>query len=279
MRQQTTQKSLVWLASYPKSGNTWLRAFLGNYLFEADGPLPLDALKRISSGDSSLPHYQQIAGGRYTMLTAPQRAQVRARVLHGIAGQAPVNLVKTHSLNAKQSGLPLIPPEITKAALYVIRDPLDMLVSYMDHLKQTPEQAAESIADPENHVPTNASTVKQLLGSWSAHVDGWTRAKAFKVETLRYEDMRADPEATFSRALKAIGAPVDKAQLLRAIDHASFETLSAMEAQNGFSERAAHQDRFFRKGGSGHGKTALPQAVIDKVIKDHGRTMRHFGYL
>lgn len=279
MQSPVIRKSLVWLASYPKSGNTWLRAFLGNYLFSHDGPLPLAALKRVSSGDSSMPHYAQIAGPGIARMGPKQMTQVRQVVLQRIAGQAEISLVKTHNANARIEGCSMIPAELTKLAFYVLRDPLDMLVSYADHFALDFEKAAEAIGSQKNIVPANARTVPQVLGNWSEHVKGWTRPKGFRTHLLRYEDMLADPEATFSGAIKALGAPVDPAQIARAIDYSSFDTLRKMEAETGFEEKGPKQEKFFRAGRSGLGRERLPQAVIERVIADHGATMKRHGYL
>lgn len=273
-------RTLVWLASYPKSGNTWLRAFLANYLLAGDGPASFEAMQRVSSGDCSGPSYAELTGRDPRVLSLPEYLDARRRHLSRIGHNgAPVNLVKTHVANARIGGAWLIPAELTRQAVYLVRHPLDMLVSYADHWGVGLASAAAMIADPKNAIAPSQRTAAQFLGTWSAHVDGWVRARDFSVLTLRYEDMLADPEAAFTRVLRHIGAPVDRHVLARAIEAASFPSLVAMEMAGGFPERGPAQERFFRQGRSGQWRESVPDEIADRVIRDHRAVMKRHGYL
>ncbi len=275
----TGPRTLVWLASYPKSGNTWLRAFLANYFIDSPGPVSINEMQKISFGDSSAPAYADLAGTDPKRLTAPQVAALRQRHLERVAGNGQVNFVKTHNANSRVAGLPLIPAKLTLAAVYILRDPRDMVISYADHFGLDLEGAARAIASPRNMVPSNARTVMQFLGDWSGHVRGWTRARDFRVLTLRYEDMLADPEAEFAKVLRLVNAPFDRAVLSRASRFASFGALAAQEAATGFREKGASQERFFRRGTAGHWREVLPPAIAARIAADHGAQMKRHGYL
>ncbi len=273
-------RTIVWLASYPKSGNTWLRAFLANYLFEGDGPASFAAVQRVSSGDCSGPSYAELSGRDPRALTLPQYLDTRGRHLRRIATNgAPVNLVKTHVANARIGGAWLIPAELTRQAIYLVRHPLDMLVSYADHWGIGLAEAARQIADPKNAIAPGEKTAAQFLGDWSGHVTGWTRARDFRVLTLRYEDLATDPEAAFTAVLRHIGAPVDRAVLARAIEAASFPVLAAMETAGGFPERGPAQQRFFREGRTGQWQDTVPDEIADRVTRDHRTVMKRLKYL
>ena len=272
-------RTLVWLASYPKSGNTWLRAFLANYFIAGPGPVPINEMQTISFGDSSAPSYAELGRCDPALLVPKQVAALRLRHLERVAGNAPVNFVKTHCINRKVGSYPLIPPRLTKAAVYVIRDPRDMVLSYADHFALDPEAAVRAIASEQNRVPANPKTVLQFLGDWSGHVRSWTRARDFPVLTLRYEDMLDDPAAAFLKILKLIGAPIDQATLDQAVAHASFDALAAQEAASGFREKGAAQGRFFRRGTSGHWRAQLDPALAERIAADHGQAMARHGYL
>jgi hypothetical protein len=276
----TEARTIVWLASYPKSGNTWLRAFLANYLFEFDGPASFEAVQRISTGDASGPAYAELSGRDPRRLTLPEYVETRRRHLARIAnGGAPVNFVKTHAPNGRVGGAALIPAGLTRQAIHLVRHPLDLLVSYADHWGIGLAAAARQIADAKNAVPATARSAVQFLGSWSGHVASWTGARDFPVMTLRYEDMMADSERAFTAVLRHIGAPVDGAVLARAIDAASFRRLAAMETAGGFPERGPMQKRFFREGRIGQWHDAVPEAVAQRVIRDHRAAMQRLGYL
>jgi hypothetical protein len=272
-------RTLVWLASYPKSGNTWLRAFLANYFIEGAEPVSINEMQKVSFGDSSAPAYADLGHCNPMMLTPAQVAALRERHLERVSGNAPTNFVKTHNANIRLSGRWLIPPRLTRAAVYIIRDPRDMVLSYADHFDLDLAAAAAVIASPQNRVPTNSRTVMQFLGNWSDHVRGWVRARDFRVLPLRYEDMLADPASQFERVLRLIGAPVDAGVLAQATRFSSFEVLAAQEAAAGFREKGGTQARFFRKGVRGQWRDALPEDIVARIAADHGEVMKRFGYL
>lgn len=272
-------RSLVWLASYPKSGNTWLRAFLANYFIESDEPVSINEMQKVSFGDVSRPSYAELAGGNPDRLPIQALMKVRHAHLSRIAAGAPVNFVKTHYAHAKIGGAWAIPAELTKCAIYLVRDPLDMLISYADHWGLSPERAAMNIASPQNNIPPSPKTVAQFLGTWSEHVRGWTRTRDFRVLVLRYEDLLAAPEENFARVLRHIGAPMDEEALAQAVFFSSFDMLAGQEAEQGFTERGPAQERFFRQGTAGQGRALLPPEVVERVERDHGQAMKRHGYL
>lgn len=272
-------RTLVWLASYPKSGNTWLRAFLANYLFAGEDPASFEAMRRLSAGDSSGPSYAELSGRDPRALSLAEYHQTRRRHLARIAGNgAPVNFIKTHCPHVRIGGASLIPAALTRQAVYLVRHPLDMLASYADHWGIAIEEAARQIADSSNAIPATERTAAQFLGNWSDHVASWTETRDFPVLTVRYEDMLADPASTFIAVLRHIGAPIDRVVLGRAIRSASFPVLAAMETAGGFPERGPAQGRFFRQGGSGHWREVVPQAVADRVLRDHQTAIDRLGY-
>lgn len=271
-------RTLVWLASYPKSGNTWLRAFLANYLIDSPGPVSINEMQKISFGDSSAPAYAELSGRDPKTLTPAEIAALRERHLARIAAGAPVNFVKTHSAHVRLAGRWLVPARLTRAAVYLIRDPRDLVISYADHFALDLAGAAAALASPTNMVPANPRTVTQFLGSWSGHVQSWTRTRDFRVLVLRYEDMLENAEAAFEKVLRLVGAPLDREVLAMATERSRFEVLAAQEEREGFRERGAAQARFFRKGTAGQWREALPEAIVERIVADHGAVMKRHGY-
>ena len=138
------RKKLIWLASYPKSGNTWLRAFLANYLIRRPPgtPLPLAQLNRVTRGDADAPSVNRILGRDHRQATASEVYAARHRVLENYAAMPTPTLLKTHLPNGLMFGNPVIPPELTRCAIYVVRNPLDLVISYADHMGMDLETAA-----------------------------------------------------------------------------------------------------------------------------------------
>ena len=276
-----SRKNLVWLASYPKSGNTWTRIFLANFLLNPDQPVPINEVHRIGIGDSVSGAYKKINAGRYDPADYMGHLQQRSRVLSAIANNgADLNFLKTHNLNDAAFGVRLIDPALTRAAVYIIRHPLDVAISYARHYGQTPSKACQSITRSDNTTVADANNVKQYLGTWSDHVRGWTQTRQFKVHTMRYEDMQADPRSSFSALLDFLGIPNDDPDRLdRAVRFSSFDEVAKQETEGGFIERSSSNDRFFHSGTSGQWRGVLSDEDIAHVEKTQGKMMRKFGYL
>ncbi len=272
-------RTLVWLASYPKSGNTWLRAFLANYFIDTSEPVPINEMQKISFGDSSAPAYAELGGCDPKRLGAAQIVALRERHLERVSLNGRTNFVKTHNAHIRISGRWLIPARLTRAAVYLLRDPRDLVLSYADHFALDPAAAAAAIASARNRVPTNSRTVMQFLGDWSGHVKSWTRTRDFPVLVLRYEDLQSDAEACFERVLRLIGAPVDPRVLAQATRFSSFEVLAAQEQAAGFREKGAAQARFFRRGVSGQWRDELADDIVERIAAKHGAVMKRHGYL
>lgn len=273
-------KSIVWLASYPKSGNTWTRVFLANYLFDCKTPLSINQVHRLGVGDAVVRAYQMVAGGPFDPSDHRQALALRPRVLRGIVGNdADVNFVKTHNAREKAFGVELIPRELTRSAIYVVRHPLDVAVSYARHYGMTPEAAVDALSRKDNTVVGDRHSVPQYLGRWSTHVDSWTRLRDFPVVTVRYEDLTADPHAEFRRVLEHLGFPVDEERLDRAVRFSSFDELSAQEAKIGFVEKSPQAERFFHSGKAGSWREKIDPARAEAFIGENRRVMKRHGYL
>lgn len=274
------KKSIIWLASYPKSGNTWMRIFLANYLMNTKEPMPINQVHRFGMGDTIAKTYQMVAGRPIDANDPAQILPLRERVLRGIvANNADVNFVKTHNIRRVAYGVDLIPEAVTRSSIYILRNPLDMVLSYARHHGLSLPDAVHAIGHSDNATAGDANAVATFLGSWSEHVNSWTARATYPQLTLRYEDLLADPEENFSKTLKHIGVPIEEERLKRAIKHASFKEVKRQEKKHGFIEKSAAAESFFTSGKSGGWKSDLPDDLAKQVIKDHRATMKRYGYL
>ena len=272
-------KSIVWLASYPKSGNTWLRVFLANYIYNSEKPVPINQIHRVGIGDSNSKAYRMVTKEVLDPTNPMQGARIRPAVLQAIVNnKADINLVKTHCENAIAYGVKLIPPELTRSAVYIMRNPLDMIVSYASHYGNTIDEAIEGIARKDNSLLGGGDTVYQYLGTWSNHVIGWSKARKFPVLMLRYEDMLKDPHEAFDRVIHHIGLPIDRDRLERSVRFSDFKLLQEQEKKTSFVENSDNQKQFFRSGKSEQWKTELNEDQVAQILQDHGRVMKKFGY-
>lgn len=273
------RQSILWLASYPKSGNTWVRLFIANYVTNSSDPVPINQLYRFGTGDAQAKHYAAVSGGKANHADVDASLALRDRVLRGIvSNNADINLVKTHSRRAVARGVELIPPQYTRSAVYIIRNPLDMVLSYARHYAMTIEQAAEAVCHPDNAIGADANNTVQFLGSWTDHVSGWTSFAPYPVLVLRYEDMLTEPDTAFAKVVKHMGMDVDAERLERAIKHSSFDQLKQQEQASGFVERAPKDTAFFAKGQAGQWRDQLDPALVKKIRQANKRLMKQYGY-
>lgn len=272
-------KNIVWLASYPKSGNTWVRLLLANYLARRDDPVPLADLPKFALGDALAPlHQRQMPRG--TPITN-EKAVLAARtpMLQALTGDGRTHILKTHNINQVVVGTPMIPAHMTRAAIYILRNPLDLIISYGAHYGVPPEQAALAIGSKTNQVLEGSGNVRQYLGRWSDHVKSWATERRYPVLVLRYEDMIADTEVAFTNVLQRIGLDPDPARVAHAVEMSRFDKAQAQENNEGFSEKSAKAERFFRTGKAGQWQDVLSPDIVNRVVKDHNKTMKKFGYL
>jgi len=271
---------ILWLASYPKSGNTWLRAFLANYLADGTAPVPIDDLMRYSLSDAHLWPYARVSGRPAEELSDAEIGRLRPEVQAFLArtSDQPVP-VKTHGAFGVVDGVPTHNHAVTAGAIYVARNPLDVVPSFADHYGLTIDRAIDVLADPHAATARTARLVRQVTTSWSLHVESWALAARVRRHLVRYEDMVADPAAAFGGVIAFMGLPPDAGRLARAIRFSRFDELSGQEARAGFNERSRNSDRFFRAGRAGGWRDALTAEQAARVVQTHRAVMSRLGYL
>lgn len=272
---------ILWLSSYPKSGNTWLRAYLANLFRNPARPIPIDDLPNHVLGDNFLIHYEQFTGKTAADLGPEEIAALRPRVHQWFAHSgADTVLVKTHQACVLADGRPLITPAATAGAVYVIRNPFDIAPSFADHYQVPIQRAVDLLCDDGYFLPAIPGQLEQVLMSWSSHVKSWTRAPDMRLCVMRYEDMLAKPFKTFSALSGFLGLPVEPERVKKAIRFSAFRELRSQEDQTGFVEaRPDGKAKFFRAGTAGGGRSALDKAQIAQLIEAHRETLLEFGYL
>jgi hypothetical protein len=269
------------LASYPKSGNTWLRAFLANYFTNATAPVPINELPRFILGDGIAAPFERVAGRSVEGMDEHEIQRLRPLVHRMFVDSSPDTVfVKTHNAIAFLDEIPMITPECTAGAIYVIRNPLDVVISYAHHYGVDFDRAIEVMGSDELELPTHGHLVCQYLGSWSSHVKSWLEAPGLAPHVIRYEDMVAKPGKTFRRLIKFLGLPHNPARLERAVRFSSFKVLARQEQQSGFIEAVPIDNRtFFRKGKVGDWRNHLTRQQAQRVIDDHREVMAAHRYL
>ena len=274
-----TVKGIYWLASYPKSGNTWLRIFMENLFRNTTDPASISDLAVVKYADTVHGLYEAAGGRSRSELSDAEIHRLRGSVQRRLASQDETSFVKTHNMLARHLGLPLIYPQYTVGATYLVRNPFDMVVSYAHHYGIGLDDAIASICSPYNRVKTSEQSVFQILGSWSQHVQSWTSSASFRPLVLRYEDMINRPVRTFEKFVATLGLPRNPERLRRAVRHSGFATVAAQERERGFRERARADQVFFRSGSVGSWRDILNEHQAGRIIDAHGEVLIAHRYM
>ncbi|HVU33127.1 MAG TPA: sulfotransferase domain-containing protein [Opitutaceae bacterium] len=270
---------LLWLASYPKSGNTWLRIFLANLASGSSAPAEINRLTTAQFAAREL--WDDLVGWETSELLPSEREQLRLPAQMALAARMPDTPIKTHEVFADpQDGRRRFAAPAIRAVLYIVRNPLDVAVSLSHHNGESLDEAISFMNDSRAALSARANALQeyQLICDWSTHVRSWADAPNLPVCVLRYEDMLAVPGRTFLRAAQAAGWPSDPAGVARAVAQSRFEELQRQEVEHGFGERMANRP-FFRQGRSGVWRGQLTARQVGRILERHADTMRRFGYL
>ncbi len=280
--------AVIWLASYPKSGNTWMRVLLTNYVQDGETPVSINELsgEPIASARQLLDDNVGIEGSDLTQDEIERlRPYVYERISDRIVEEGsprPVFL-KVHDAYTRTSeGVPLIPKRATAGVVYLLRDPRDVAVSYAHHAGIGVGEAVDALGNPNHAFFDRASTIneqlRQRLSTWSGHVASWTTEPGLRVLTVRYEDLLADTGAALAAVVRFSGLDVDADRIAKAVEFSRFEELRAQESAEGFQERQPKAPMFFRQGSSGTWRSVLSPEHVAKLEGDHAEAMERFGY-
>jgi len=264
-------RRIIWLASYPKSGNTWIRTFLANYIL---GNVGINELRSFSLSDVRADFYLRAAGGRYDNVSFSdwlRHRQNALRLIHD--AREGTHFVKTHNRIDSIEGLPLIPPALTAAAIYILRNPFDIAPSYARHIGTDLDTAIATMT-ARNHVAAAPPGIYEVLGSWDTHVDSWTGARGLPMVTVRYEDLLADPKRGFAPIFDFLKITPHPRKLKQTIRATSFASLRQQEDAGGFVERPAGMDKFFHSGRAGGWRETLSDAQVAALYRAFEPTLR-----
>lgn len=270
------------LASYPRSGNTWMRALL-TACAQPDAPLVLDDLL----GHNVLLSQAALAselGEDPTELTIDQLDEARSALLRRhntrAAGSEP-EFVKTHAVNRTLPSGHRFADAHSGHAVYLVRHPFDVAVSYAAFVDTGIDEMIElmlrSSALIDRPAEARPARLPELLSSWAAHVDSWTVEPPIPTTLVRYEDLMADPLQQLRRVVDAVGIDCDDGVLARAIDQCSFARLRHLETVQGIAFKPSSADWFFRAGVVGEGGRVPPRARA-RFLREAGKVMARLGY-
>ena len=281
---------IFWIASYPKSGNTWLRSLLASYYFSKDGDFDQILLKKINQ----FPEKKYFKDFNYnpSIVTDTSRFWIPAQ--EKINLDKNIKFFKTHNILGAINGSNFTNQKNTIGAIYVVRDPRNIITSFKNHYDFTLEQAYNAminknydIYESENH---NDFGDFQLISSWENNYNSWKKQKIFAIKIVKYEDLLNETFYTFKDIILFINKICgykknfqrDKAK--RSILTTSFSKLRNIEIKQGFIEAVKSKKNntkipFFHLGADNDWKKILNLDFQDKIVNEFSIGLKELGYI
>lgn len=267
---------LIWLASYPKSGNTWMRVLLANLLAGGAQPADINNLsepENLNSRwrfaddllvDSDLLHEAELAALR------PVHCDFIAQ------GCATPFFCKTHDRFGGEQDQPIL-GTMARKALYIVRDPRDVALSLSHHASLSIDAAIARMMDPTTR-SSGSAQLSYRVGDWADHVTGWTQQRVVETMIVRYESMHEDTVAVLRAIVEFLDGAATDEEIRQAVEHSRFEELQRQESRKGFRESLPGQERFFRAGRVGGWHEVLTDRQVRNMEQRFGPVMAAHGY-
>jgi hypothetical protein len=279
---------IIWLASYPKSGNTWLRSLLSGYFFSKDGLFNFDLLKHIDQYPS--PSYFE----KYEDLFLKPESTTK----YWLSEQIKINedkklrFFKTHNALCKINNNNFTDEQNTLGAIYIIRDPRNVLSSLAHHYQINKQEAYEFMRDEKRSIIEKKEG--RFLGfnalfSWILHQKSWSECKKFPVLTIRYEDLEVETFQTlkivyeFIQKISKSNKQFDKEKAKKIIQACKFDKLQQLEKINGFKEsmigkKSNERLRFFNLGSKNNYNKLLDDNLINQMNNLYSKELQKYNY-
>ena len=282
----------VWLASYPKSGNTLVRALLASYFFSKDGIFNFEVIKNIKQ----FPHIGifQNLGIDITNENEIVKSYIKAQA--SINQKERIQFLKTHSYLFNINNNPFTDLNNTLGAIYIVRDPRNVVTSYAHHNSITIEESADRmITSLEYGGKTSSDHIsdrtKVYMGSWGSNYNSWKSFKSVgKYLLIKYEDILLNKEKVlinileFVHKLKGIKFVIDQKKIDNVIQSTTFEKMKDMEKKEGFIEskinlKTGKKIPFFNLGSKNIWKNNLDDEIRNKIENSFKNEMTELDYL
>lgn len=255
-----------------------MRMFLMHY-FAAQNVSEINAVQQFAPNENSGDFYQPFLPIRAAHLSDEALARARPLAQQLIASRAQSYcFVKTHNWYGVHHGTPTVSLNDSAAAVYVVRNPLDIVISYAAFRDVSYDQAIDWVLAKDRILPRMPNGSYFVSGSWSQNVSSWRNQRQLPCTILRYEDLLSEPENEFRKLLNSWRLSIDNKKLAAALEATSLQALQAAEAKHGFRERPRNTKAFFRSGRTGEGHEKLSQSQKERIFEACGPEMEACGY-
>ena len=271
----------IFLASYPKSGNTWLRSIIGNF-YNFDKDFSLNDLKLIPLL-SIKKHFSEFENKVYTNNNElhfdwiSQNIIKCQKILNNKVNH--LNIFKTNSARHKN----FTNETVNAGFIYIVRDPRDIIVSLKNFSgKEIDKTIDEFLFSKSLMITTNGA--QELLSTWELNVQSWLNYNSVPRLIIKYEDLKLNPKeiilniTKFLNKIHRLNINLSDQDIDKIIENTNFTNLRNLEDKNGFDEATKHS-KFFRSGTSNQWKDILSNSQINIIEKNLKSLMKYFNYI
>ena len=273
---------ILWLSSYPKSGSTWARIFLTNYLFE-EREDPFANLSNIPSFPRKN-FFNFLEKKDFESLKDREKnfkQLIIAQERINLNGE--LNFLKTHNYFGTLNGNNFSDTNNTAGFIYFVRDPRSVAISLSHHNNQSLKKAVDMMLNKSQFMqPEDGDGLLEFFSSWKINYLSWKNSKYPKL-IIKYEELKNNPFDNFKKILNFISqfklVDVDDQKIQKIIKKCEFENLQNQEKKRGFKEKGKGKEFFFRKGKVDEWKHELPKLLSNTITKEFKEEMEELGYL
>ena len=282
---------IIWLASYPKSGNTWVRSFISALLFNNEGINDFSNLKKIKQ----FPSRSQFKNFVLDLQNPEEIYKNWTEVQNFLNLDKEIKFLKTHHINCEINKFKFTDDKNTLGTIHIVRDPRNVLLSVKNHFSlNNYTETLEFISREKHWVGIEKkqddkfrdNMIPTLISSWNIHYQTW-KNKTKNYLLIKYEDLEENPKKEFGKITnyleKLLNKKFDMKRIHKAINTTSFEYMQNLEDKGYFSENARGHDKdkvkFFNLGPKNDWKKLLNNEIIEKINLKFNKEMKELGYL
>ena len=275
---------IIWLASYPKSGNTLLRSILVSLIFNEKGNVDFNQLHHISNFPAGI--FFEKFTSNYAKVKEISKYWIKAQ--EELNQNKKLKFLKTHNALCKIDGNAFTDSKNTVGTIYIVRDPRDIIVSASRYYNKSHNEIKDNMFNRHMDLINNynGKAVSTFLGSWSDHYNSWSKNKKNTL-LIKYEDLINNKESEIKKTLLFIGKftklSIDENKIKNCIETSSFENMKSMENKGLFKESSKDSDGniipFFAKGKIGNWRDHLDEKIVREIESKFKKEMEELGYI
>ncbi len=278
-------KKIIFLASYPKSGNTWLRSIISSLIYN-QGSFHFEDLKKIMLF-SQMANFKNIDNPKFN---SQGNIDFNWISNNWIRAQKNINkqkkniiFYKTHSVRGIVNNNFFTDESVCLAFIYVIRDPRDVVVSLSKHMGENISDSLQKVLYDKNRM-TSFQKVNELISTWKNNIDSWMNFKTVPRLIIKYEDMVNNIDNCILSIINFLNTVANfnlktNNNLLKSVkESTNFNKLQSLEEQFQFSE-ATINTKFFRKGVVGEWMQVLSKKQAKQIEEELRIPMKELNYL